>query len=80
VVKEVVRAGMRDAALGAAAGLGLGWVITRQLTHFLFRVAPADPPVLAVSLLLFLGVTFAACWIPARRAARADPALVLRGE
>ena len=77
---EVVRSGMRDAALGAAAGLGIGWLITRKLSDLLFQVSPGDPAVLAGSAALFLGVALLACWVPARRATRVDPGLVLRGE
>lgn len=80
VTREVIGAGMRDAGLGAAAGLGIGWLITRQLSALLYQVAPGDPVVLAFSTVLFLGVALIACWIPARRATRADPALVLRGQ
>ena len=80
VTRQVLGAGMRDAALGAAAGIGIGWLITRQLAALLYQVTPGDPMVLAVSTVLFLGVALVACWVPARRATRADPALVLRGE
>jgi putative ABC transport system permease protein len=79
VVAEVVRAGMRDAALGAVAGLGLGWLIASNLSRLLYQVTAADPVVLGLSAAGFLGVAFAACWIPARRATRADPVVVLRG-
>jgi putative ABC transport system permease protein len=80
VVAEVVRSGMRDAFLGAACGLGAGWLIATNLSKLLYQVAPADPAVLGLSAVLFLGVAFVACWIPARRATRADPVAVLRGE
>jgi putative ABC transport system permease protein len=80
VVGEVIRSGMRDAVLGAACGLGAGWLIARSLAKLLYQVGPADPAVLGMSAALFLGVAFAACWIPARRATRADPVVVLRGE
>ena len=80
VVTHVVRSGMRDAAVGAAAGLALGWFITRQLVKLLFEVKPGDPLVLTLSAVVFLGIAFLACWIPARRATRADPVAVLRGE
>ena len=66
--------------IGLLAGLGLGWLITRQLAALLYQVTPGDPVVLALSAVLFLGVALVACWVPARRATRADPALVLRGE
>lgn len=80
VVTQVVRAAMRDAAIGAAAGIALGWLITRQLVKLLFEVKPGDPLVLAASAGLFLGIALLGSWIPARRAARADPVAVLRGE
>lgn len=80
VVAHVVRGGMRDATLGAVAGLALGWLITKQLVRLLFEVRPGDPLVLGLSAALFLGVAWLACWVPARRAARADPVEVLRGE
>jgi predicted permease len=50
------------------------------LDSLLFRVAPSDPWSLALALALVLGVALAACWSPARRAARLDPARVLRAE
>jgi len=80
VVTQVVRAAMRDATIGAAAGIALGWFITRQLVKLLFEVKPGDPLVLAASAGLFLGIALLGSWIPARRAARADPVAVLRGE
>ena len=80
VVRQVLRAGMRDAAIGAVLGLGLGWMITRQLVKLLFEVRPGDPLVLAVSAALFLGIALLACWVPARRATKSDPLVVLRGE
>jgi len=80
VVAQVVRSGMRDAALGAAAGLLGGWFMTRQLGKLLFEVKPGDPLVLILSALLFLGIAWLACVVPARRAIHADPVSVLRGE
>jgi putative ABC transport system permease protein len=79
-METVVRSGMRDAVLGAACGLGAGWLIARSLSRLLYQVAPADPAVLGLSAALFLGVALTACWIPARRATHADPVVVLRGE
>ena len=61
-----------------AAGLVATAVGTRALAAVLFGVAPLDPVTLAsvsggLALLAVL-----ACWIPARRAAFADPAEALR--
>jgi predicted permease len=50
------------------------------LDSLLFRVAPSDPWSLATAAILVLVVALAACWIPAQRAARLDPARVLRAE
>ena len=66
------------------AGLVLGVVgailTTRLIQGLLFGVAPDDPvTVIGVSALMgSIGV--AACWIPARRAAKIDPALTMRGK
>ena len=65
-------------------GLGLGVVLaliaSSALRGLLFGVAPHDPTTLAgvAGILALVGV--AACWLPAARAARVDPAVALRSE
>jgi len=60
--------------LGVAAALALG----RGMAGLLFGVQPADPATLA-AVACVLGVTaVGASYLPARRAARVDPATVLR--
>ena len=75
---------LRQAAVLAAAGLGLGIcgaaIGTRLLRNQLYDVTPSDPLVLAVVSLLLFAVALAAGAIPAWRAARTDPAGVLRLE
>jgi ABC-type antimicrobial peptide transport system permease subunit len=62
--------------IGVAAALGL----TRLMANLLFGVSTYDPlTFLAVAALLAI-VALAACWIPARRAARVDPVIALRYE
>jgi len=46
----------------------------------LFGVRPADPLTYASIAALLMGVAGLAVWLPARRATRVDPMLVLRGE
>jgi putative ABC transport system permease protein len=74
----VVWHGLRLVAIGIAAGMAAAYLIARGMTTKLFGVALTDPStLLAVPLLLAL-VAVLACLAPARRAARLDPALLLR--
>jgi putative ABC transport system permease protein len=67
-------------AIGLAAGAVLAFVASSALRTLLFGVAPHDPTTLAsvAGILALVGV--AACWLPAARAARVDPAIALRSE
>jgi putative ABC transport system permease protein len=51
-----------------------------MLERFLFEVTPADPPTYAGAATLLLGAALLACYIPARRAVRFEPIVVLRQE
>lgn len=80
VVRLVLGEGALLAALGVALGIGGAMFITRWLASLLYEVSPTDPVVL-VSLPLSLGViALAACYVPARRAAKSDPLAVLRAD
>ncbi|MDF2772411.1 MAG: permease [Geminicoccaceae bacterium] len=63
-------------------GLALGVVgalfATRLMQGFLFGVAPHDPVTLAGVAVTMLAVGVGACWLPALRAARIDPAIAIR--
>jgi putative ABC transport system permease protein len=65
---------------GAALGLLGDWFCTRLLKSLLFGVRVLDPVLLMSTLILLLGVTVFAAWIPARRAMRVDPMVALRYE
>jgi ABC-type antimicrobial peptide transport system permease subunit len=80
VLRLVLTQGMRLTAAGAIIGLALALALTRYAKQLLFGVKAADPVTyLWVTLLLF-SVTLLACFVPARRATKVDPAVALRCE
>jgi putative ABC transport system permease protein len=80
VLRLVVGQGMLRVLAGIAGGLAGAAGLTRVMNTLLFGVRPVDlVTFLGVSLLLTL-VALIACYIPARRATRTDPATVLRSE
>jgi len=72
--------GMRPAILGVILGMaGAAWT-TRFLQSLLFGVTAGDTVTFVTVPLLLLAVAVAACWIPAWRATRVDPAIALRSD
>ena len=74
----VLRKGVIAAALGAGIGLIAARLLTTALTGLLFGVTAADPFMFASTALAIAVIVIVACCVPARRAARVDPALLLR--
>jgi len=74
----VVFEGMRLAFIGIIVGVAGAVILARLMTGFLFGVTPWDPIVFATVPALVSAVALLAVWIPARRAARIDPAEALR--
>ncbi|MGE3617512.1 MAG: FtsX-like permease family protein, partial [Gemmatimonadales bacterium] len=72
--------GVLLAVIGVVAGLGLAVAGGRALGRLLLGVSSADPLSLFGSAAVLFLVAVVATWMPARRAARVDPATVLRGE
>jgi putative ABC transport system permease protein len=72
--------GMQLLLIGSLIGLVAAIALSRALQTVLFEVKGIDPRIyLGVGALLFLATLFAS-WIPARRASRVDPMIVLRAE
>ena len=65
---------------GLAAGVVGALIASRLLRGLLFDVAPHDPATLIGVTFILAVVGVAACWLPAARAARVDPAVALRSE
>jgi ABC-type antimicrobial peptide transport system permease subunit len=80
VVRLVLSKGFAAAGAGLLLGLALSWAAAPQAAAFLFGVTPRDPLVFAAVALVLLVAYLAASALPARRASRTDPAVVLRSE
>jgi predicted permease len=76
----VISTGLIPVAIGLAGGLGLSLLATRTMREFLFNVSPLDPTFFAAAAAVVLTAALAACYLPARRAARVDPSTALRAE
>ena len=80
VVSMIVRRTLTWTAIGTGTGLIAAFWLTQYLQPMLYGVRPRDAANSAVVLLLLFIVSIAAAWGPSARAARIDPARVLRHE
>jgi putative ABC transport system permease protein len=78
VVGEVVRRAMRPAVAGLAIGLLAALALTEALRGLLYGLGPTDPATFTLAAAALLGAALLAAWLPARRAADADPAVALQ--
>ncbi len=79
VRRLAVMGGMKFAVTGAALGLAAAFPAVRAMRSLLFGVSPSDPATFVAVPLLLAAAALAACILPARRAAKADPVTALRG-
>lgn len=80
VLGMVVGQGARLACMGIVIGLATAACVTQLMVSFLYGVRPTDAMTFICVSLLLLIVTLLASYLPARRAARIDPAMALRQE
>jgi ABC-type antimicrobial peptide transport system permease subunit len=78
VLRLVLCNALGMAVVGVAAGLGSALALTRVMEKFLFRISPTDPATFVGVAVLFIAVSLAASYIPARRATAVDPMIALR--
>ncbi len=82
--EEVLQAALGRAfkllVIGSAAGLVLGLLATRVLASIVYQASPRDPLVLLGVVLAMAMLGLVATWIPAQRALRVDPLILLRDE
>ncbi|MGO9096387.1 MAG: ABC transporter permease [Bryobacteraceae bacterium] len=76
----VLRDGMRLVVVGLAVGLAGSLWLSRFLRAMLYGVTPGDPAILTGVAAVLVGAAALALLLPARRAARIDPAAALRAE
>src|SRR5260370_1397772 len=69
VLRLAIGGGLRLVTTGAALGLAGALAVTRLITSVLYRVTPSDPVTIAAPLLLLVGATLRATWLPAPPAA-----------
>ncbi len=80
VLRMVLGQGFRMTTVGLVAGITASFAMTRLLQTQLFNVKPTDPATMGTVTVFIALVAIVACYIPASRATRVDPMVVLRDE
>ena len=80
VLWMVMREGLILALVGIAIGLPAALAASRLVSKVLFGLSPTDPLSMTAAAITLLALALAACYIPARRAAKVDPMVALRYE
>lgn len=80
ITRQIVMQGGVVSLIGIAIGLAGAFAGSRLIASVLYGVDPHDPIVFAMMAVTLQVVALAACWIPARRAARLDPTIALRAD
>jgi putative ABC transport system permease protein len=78
VLGEVMKQGLALASIGIVAGLAGALALNRLIASLLFGVQPTDPATMLAVVATIALVAAIACWLPAWRASRVDPSVVLR--
>jgi predicted permease len=78
VVAQIMKHGLLLTTIGVGAGLAGALGLNRLIASLLFGVQPTDTSTLAAVILTILMVAVVASWLPAWRASRLDPNVVLR--
>jgi len=78
VMRLILGAGMSMVVAGAIVGVALAALLGRGIGSLLYGVGGLDPASFALAPAVLILAALLACWLPARRALRVDPNLVLR--
>jgi putative ABC transport system permease protein len=80
VIGQVMKRGLVLTMIGGSIGVAGVFGVNRMMASLLFGVKPTDTATLAVVISTITFVAAGACWLPAWRASRLDPNVVLREE
>jgi len=78
VLRLVLEGGGRLALAGISAGMIGAFALTRLMSSLLYGISATDPITFCSVAIVFLLIALAACYWPARRASKVDPAIALR--
>jgi predicted permease len=78
VMGQIMKQGLILTAVGVAAGLAGAFGLNRLIASMLFGVQPTDTATMVAVVATITLVAAVACWVPAWRASRLDPNVVLR--
>jgi ABC-type antimicrobial peptide transport system permease subunit len=78
VQRMILREGGVLLVTGLLVGVGAAFAAGQAMRGLLFGIAPSDPVTFIAVGLMMAAIGFVACWIPALRAARVDPAITMR--
>jgi putative ABC transport system permease protein len=80
IARDVLKAGLTLAGSGIAVGAAGALAVSNSFSSVLYHVDARDPALLAAAIATLAGTAIVACLIPAGRATRVDPMLILRDE
>jgi predicted permease len=80
VLTQIMKQGLQVTALGVTIGLAGALAVNRLIASLLFGVQPTDSATIAFVIATITAVAVVASWLPAWRASRLDPNVVLREE
>jgi len=80
LLRLVLAQAARLAVAGTVLGIVVALALARVMRSLVYNVSPADPLTFAAVGLMVIAIALLACWLPARRATRANPMVALRAE